>query len=97
MEMRQRTSETTSESSRQFDEILQELEHRKLFRALHGRLIKQKIPVVGSTDTNERLTDHVNLRELVSCILEGPDSKANEDEFNDALDQSLYSNRLDSA
>ncbi|CAF1376338.1 unnamed protein product [Adineta ricciae] len=49
-----------------------ELERRKKFQDLYGKIIKQNIPALGSPDAEE-----------------GPHSTLKEDEFYDAIDQSL--------
>ena len=70
---------------------------RKKFQELYSKIVKQKIPVLGSPDAEVncrwRNGERSSPNRFFRSFQEGPHSTLKEDEFYDAIDQSL--DRLD--
>ena len=66
-----------------------ELERRKKFQDLYGKIIKQNIPALGSPDAEVNHLQEIQFHSLIVLFQEGPHSTLKEDEFYDAIDQSL--------
>ena len=66
------------------------MERRKKFQDLYSRINKQKIPAFGSPDAEVNESKNLSDRFYFIFVLkEGPHSSLKEEEFFDALDQSL--------